>query len=163
VSAANVDLPAVLASLREAGLVETDATALTAGRVDANARLGGTPSTPRIDLTAAARDLAGGGLSGVLADVTATGTLRDLALDARVRQGSGNDAVATGTVSPDGRRADLHVTGTIRDWSALQGDVPVRGAAALDLRVHGPFDAITAQGTVIVADAGWAGGAGWVG
>jgi outer membrane protein assembly factor BamA/autotransporter translocation and assembly factor TamB len=155
VSAASVDLTAVLASLRDAGLVETDATALTAGRVDATAKLAGTLSTPRIGLTAAARDLAAGGLSGVMAEVTAAGTLRDLAVDARMRQGSGNDIVATGTVSPDVRSADLRVTGTIRDWSALQGDVPVRGAAALDLRVQGPFDAMVAQGTVTVADAGY--------
>lgn len=155
ITAREADVPAVLRSLRDAGLITAAADTVAAGRAEATAQLAGTLSAPRVHLMASGRDLAAGGVSDVALDLTADGTVRDMTVDARVRQSAGNDVAITGRVQPEGGAADLRVTGTLGDWRALQPDLAAGGRATLDLRVQGPFEALKAAGTLTVADAAY--------
>jgi outer membrane protein assembly factor BamA/autotransporter translocation and assembly factor TamB len=153
VAATGVDIPSVLGSLRDAGMVDAPPDAVTAGRVDAESSLGGTLAAPQMRITAKAAELSAGGVSNISADVTAAGSLRQMAVDARVRQQGANEILAAGTVWPADARLDIRVTGTLRDARALVQDVPFDGAVALDLQVAGPLASPTAKGSLTATDA----------
>ena len=153
VAATDVDIPSVLSSLRAAGIVDAPPETMTAGRVDAQSSLEGTLAAPRMRITAMARDVSVAGVSDISADVTASGSLQQMAVDARIRQQEANDIVATGTVWPEDARLDARLTGTLGDTGALLPDVPFNGAIALDLRVEGPLTSPFARGTLTTADA----------
>ena len=156
VTVAGAEIPAVLGSLRDAGLLDVPRDAITAGRIDASAALAGTLARPRLDLTATATGVAAEGVSDVQAELTASGTLEELTVNARVQQAT-NVGTAVGTVWPGDRRVDARVTGTLRDLRALLPDVPVAGTADVDLQVQGPFTGIGANGTVAIANASYSG------
>jgi outer membrane protein assembly factor BamA len=149
----DADLPALLAALRHAGLVAAGDDLLSSGRFDAEALVSGRLASPALDLKGRATDVAGQGVSNVSADVGATGTLDRMDLTAQVRQGAVNELQATGAVQFGERTVTARITGRLGDPAALAGDLPVGGIVELTLDGGGRFDALTARGTVTVADA----------
>ena len=157
VTATGVDIPSVLGSLRDAGIVDTPPDTIAAGRIDAESSLGGTLAAPQMRMTATATDVAAAGLSNMSADVSASGSLQQMSVDARIRQPAANEIAVTGTLWPDAARLDARVTGTVGDVRALVSDVPFDGAVALDLQVEGPLASPRARGTLTTTDAAYAG------
>lgn len=151
------DLPLVLSSLRDAGLLDVPPDTITAGRLDAQATLAGTIAAPRLQATLAGRELAAGGLSNLALDATAAGTLQRLDVDARLQQDAANEIRAVGTVFPDAARMNARMTGTLRNTRGLVPDVPFDGNLELDLAIDGPFSGLAAKGTVTATDAAYAG------
>lgn len=148
-----VDLPSLIDGLRAAGLADVEDGAIVGGRLTADATLAGTLERPRLQVTAAARELATADVSAVDVDLTAQGTPQQLAVDARVRQGASNTALVTGTVWPEAERVAAQVAATLRDVSGLVAGVPLDGTVNLELTAEGPFDRLAATGTATVADA----------
>lgn len=121
------------------------------GTVRADVSLGGTLGSPHFEIAAVAGNVSAGGVNGLDGDLTATGTLDSLAIDARVRQDPGNLVQVIGTVFPRAERLDVHVTGSLEDPSRL-ASAPVAGVVNVEFDGAGPFDAPTGRGTVTVAD-----------
>jgi outer membrane protein assembly factor BamA len=78
-----------------------------------------------------------------------------MSFDARVRQGSANIVLGSGTVWPDEARLDARFSGTLNEPARLAVDVPVGGVVNLQVAANGPFDALTARGTIVVDDASY--------
>ncbi|MBI4485618.1 MAG: translocation/assembly module TamB domain-containing protein, partial [Acidobacteria bacterium] len=153
VSLRSPDLPRVVDVLGAADLLGMSESPIDRGRLQADATLSGSIASPRFDLAAEARELAGHSVSDVSGEISASGTMQRTALEARVRQGAANALTVTGTVWPRAARLDGRAAATLADPRALAPDIPLSGALDLQLEGAGPFDAITGHGIATIADA----------
>lgn len=120
------------------------------GTLSADAVLAGTLGAPHVQITAHARDVSAGGVDDLQSDLTATGALDSLAVDARIRQDPGNVVHVTGTVFPRTARFDARATGRLEDPSRL-ARVPVAGVVDVAFDGSGPFGAPSGRGTLTMA------------
>jgi outer membrane protein assembly factor BamA/autotransporter translocation and assembly factor TamB len=147
------DLTRLIASLDTARLVQRPPFAITSERVDATATLSGTMRRPVVQLNASGRSVTVSELANLDLEAKAAGTIDRAHVEAHVRQGGGNQLNVTGTVWPKEARLDVQLAGTLNDASALVPGVPVSGTADLRLDARGPFDDLTARGSLSVRDA----------
>ena len=153
------NLPRLLASLEAARLLEGSTPAVASGRIDAIAKLSGTVSRPVVQLNATGRSITVSDVATVDVDAQVDGTFERASVDAQVRQGGANEVTVTGTVWPNQARLDMQLAGTLTDASTLLPEVPVSGTADLRLDARGPFDDLTARGSLSMRNAQYDGAA----
>jgi len=147
------DLPAFVAALETADLLDASAAAITSGHLSAQATLTGSIDAPAFQIAAEGRDWTGKGIPDIGIDVTAGGTWQEAAIEGRVRQGALNEATVSGSVWPDAARFEGRMTGSVAEPANLLPDVLLRGQFDFELDVRGPFSAMTASGTAKGTDA----------
>ena len=150
---ADTSIPALMDSLRSAGVAAAGDVPVAAGRLEITAMLAGTLARPRLSLTSAARDVAITPASPFDADVTADGAIQRLAFEADVRQGAVNTLRIGGSVAPAMRHVTADVSGTVGDLSGILPDVPLTAAIDFTLRAEGGFDALAARGAATLTGA----------
>ena len=153
VAVSSGNLQSLIATLVEAGVVETLPVTLTSGQFEASAEVGGTFVEPRFAVSANATNLDVEGISDLEALVTGTGSLQQFELEATIQQDTGNEFLASATVSPGTGQLTGQVTGTLQNVAAFARGAPVAGLVEFALDGGGTFDALRGQGTVTVTDA----------
>jgi outer membrane protein assembly factor BamA/autotransporter translocation and assembly factor TamB len=148
----DVDLPIMLRAWRYAGVLDIAEDVLTSGRLEATTVLSGTLARPRFEITAAGRSLAAQGVSNVDVDLNATGTIEQLAIEARAHQLDANVVTASGAWWPRAARIQASIAGTLADPAALLPAIPIAGAIDLRFDASGPLAAIEGTGTLTARD-----------
>jgi outer membrane protein assembly factor BamA/autotransporter translocation and assembly factor TamB len=153
IEARDTDVSRVMTTLSDAGLLDRETSNIVAGRLDAVASVSGTIAKPAIQLNASGRGLSAFDVPDITIDAKATGDLERAVVEARVQQSSANTIEIYSTVWPNESRLDARITGSVSDWSALPTTTPVSGTADIRLDARGPFQAVTASGSVSMTEA----------
>lgn len=153
IEARDTDVSRVMTTLSDAGILDRATSNVVTGRLDAVATVSGTIGKPAIQLNASGRGLSAFDVPDITIDAKATGDLERAVVEARVQQSSANTIEINGTVWPNESRLDARITGSVSDWSALPTTTPVSGTADIRFDARGPFQAVTASGSVSMTEA----------